>query len=57
VTVLDVESGEVSFFGGEGLDAGQFQGPSGIAVDEAGRIYVLDRKLHNVQVFQLQAQE
>jgi DNA-binding beta-propeller fold protein YncE len=57
VTVLDVESGKLSFFGGEGQDAGQFQGPSGIAVDEAGRIYVVDRESHNVQVFQLQEEE
>jgi DNA-binding beta-propeller fold protein YncE len=57
VTVLDVESGKVTFFGGEGPDAGQFQGPSGIAVDKAGRIYVLDRKSHNVQVFQLKAEK
>jgi DNA-binding beta-propeller fold protein YncE len=51
--VLDVESGKFSFYGGVGQQAGQFQGPSGIAVDQTGSVYVLDRTNHNVQVFQL----
>jgi DNA-binding beta-propeller fold protein YncE/4-amino-4-deoxy-L-arabinose transferase-like glycosyltransferase len=53
VAVLDVASGKVSFFGGVGQGPGQFQGPSGIAVDPTGSVYVLDRTNHNVQVFQL----
>jgi DNA-binding beta-propeller fold protein YncE len=53
VAVLDVASGKLSYFGGVGQDPGLFQGPSGVAVDNTGLVYVLDRKNHNVQVFHL----
>ena len=33
------------------IRGGQFQGPSSIAVDNQGRIYVLDRILNNIQIF------
>ena len=36
---------------GEGADAGQFNMPSGIAADSAGRIYVADTGNHRVQTF------
>ncbi len=51
VAVVDIASGGISFFGGTGGDAGQFRGPSGIAVGPDGRVYVLDRLNSNVQVF------
>ncbi|MBF6611629.1 MAG: glycosyltransferase family 39 protein [Chloroflexi bacterium] len=51
VAVVDLASGRVSFFGGAGGDAGQFRGPSGVAVGSDGRVYVLDRLNTNVQVF------
>lgn len=51
VAVVDVKSGAVSYFGGEGGDAGQFRGPTGIAAGPGGQIYVLDRENANVQVF------
>jgi hypothetical protein len=36
---------------GEGLGKGQFNQPSGIAVDRSGNVYVSDRGNHRVQVF------
>lgn len=51
VAVVDVKSGAVSYFGSEGGDAGQFRGPTGIAVNLGGEIYVLDRENANVQIF------
>lgn len=53
VAVLDVSSGAISYFGDQGGEAGQFGAPSGIAVGADGRVYVLDRVNHNVQVFTL----
>lgn len=53
VAVLSVADGAVTYFGGNGTDAGQFRSPSGIAVGQDGRVYVLDRVLGSVQVFDL----
>lgn len=50
IAVLDIESGQISYFGQEGQGPGQFEGPSGIAVDPNGRVVVLDRN-NNVQLF------
>lgn len=51
VAVLDVKTGKITYFGGEGHDPGQFGSPNGIAVGQDGRVYVLDSANHNVQVF------
>ncbi|HKP53410.1 MAG TPA: PA14 domain-containing protein [Chloroflexia bacterium] len=51
VAVLDIASGEVSYFGREGGGPGEFGRPSGIAVGPDGRIYVVDSVRNNVQVF------
>ncbi len=53
VSVLNVESGVVEYFGSPGAGAGEFRGPSGIDVGPDGRLYVLDRVNNNVQVFEL----
>jgi len=53
VSVLNVESGLVEYFGTPGGGAGEFRGPSGIAVGADGRVYVLDKVNNNVQVFDL----
>lgn len=37
--------------GQEGREIGQFRQPSGVVVDEAGRIYVADTYNHRIQVF------
>ncbi|HYO50422.1 MAG TPA: glycosyltransferase family 39 protein [Chloroflexia bacterium] len=51
VAVLNVATGEITFFGTPGSDAGQFRNPSGIGVDTNGRVYVLDRTNNNIQIF------
>jgi DNA-binding beta-propeller fold protein YncE/4-amino-4-deoxy-L-arabinose transferase-like glycosyltransferase len=51
VAVLNVQSGEATYFGGNGTNPGQFGSPSGIATGPDGRVYVLDRVNANVQVF------
>jgi sugar lactone lactonase YvrE len=55
VAVFTVADGLLTYFGVEGSDAGQFRGPSGIAVGFGagtdGKVYVLDRLNNNVQVF------
>ena len=38
-------------WGEAGSDEGQFKGPSGIAVDAAGKIYVADTRNDRIQVF------
>jgi DNA-binding beta-propeller fold protein YncE len=51
VAVLNVQSGEATYFGGNGTNPGQFGSPSGIATGPDGRVYVLDRVNASVQVF------
>jgi DNA-binding beta-propeller fold protein YncE/4-amino-4-deoxy-L-arabinose transferase-like glycosyltransferase len=51
VTVVNTTDDTVTYFGGPGTDPGQFRSPSGIAVGEDGRIYVVDRDNNRVQVF------
>jgi tripartite motif-containing protein 71 len=51
VAVLDLGKGQVSYFGGEGQDPGLYSGPSGIAVGDDGKVYVVDRINNNVQVY------
>src|SRR5262245_50608183 len=38
-------------WGSRGTAAGQFDLPSGIAVDTSGRVYVADRNNHRIQMF------
>ncbi|MBI5891975.1 MAG: tetratricopeptide repeat protein [Nitrosomonadales bacterium] len=46
------ESGKVLLsFGSEGSGAGQFNGPTAIAVSSSGMVFVSDRSNHNVQIF------
>jgi DNA-binding beta-propeller fold protein YncE len=40
-------------FGSGGYRAGEFSGPSGIAVDSSGNVYVTDTYNHRVQKFKL----
>jgi DNA-binding beta-propeller fold protein YncE len=55
VTVLDTESGLLSYFGTDGKGEGQFLGPSGIATAPDGTLYVLERINSRVQVFDMSA--
>lgn len=48
----DQEGNLLTVFGGIGDKKGLFKSPSGIAVDGDGLIYVLDRTLNNIQVFE-----
>ncbi|HOJ11098.1 MAG TPA: NHL repeat-containing protein [Clostridiales bacterium] len=48
----DQEGNLLTVFGGIGTWKGTFQMPSSISVDSHGNIYVLDRILNNVQVFE-----
>lgn len=42
----------LSVFGGIGNTKGSFQLPTSMAIDSAGRLYVLDGTLNNIQVFE-----
>ena len=55
VTVLDTESGLLSYFGTDGKGEGQFLGPSGMATAPDGTLYVLERINSRVQVFDMSA--
>jgi len=48
----DQEGNLLAVFGGKGKLKGCFEMPSSIAVDSEGRIYVLDKKLNNIQIFE-----
>jgi len=48
----DQEGNLLAVFGGIGDKKGFFKSPSSIAVDSDGLIYVLDRTLNNIQVFE-----
>ncbi|MCS6971039.1 MAG: hypothetical protein RMM29_04760 [Planctomycetota bacterium] len=43
-------------FGGQGTNLGQFRDPIAVAVDEAGRSYILDEDLYRVSVFDANGQ-
>ena len=45
------EAAAVQVWGSQGKGGGQFQDPRGIAVDEAGNVYVADSGNHRIQVF------
>jgi sugar lactone lactonase YvrE len=47
----DQEGNLLAVFGGHGEVKSRFEYPSSIAVDEEGRVYVLDRDRNNIQVF------
>lgn len=51
VTTLNVETGELAYFGQEGSGAGKFGVLTGIAVGTDGKVYVVDAANNNVQVF------
>lgn len=48
----DPEGNILTVFGGKGDQKGRFNVPAALAGDQEGRIYVLDRVLGNIQVFE-----
>ena len=48
----DQEANLLAVFGGKSDQRGKFDFPTSIEVDEEGNIYVLDRVLNNVQIFE-----
>lgn len=62
ISVLEQKSGKIyqydqdanllTVFGGKGKWKGAFDLPVSLVVDQAGKIYVLDKKLNNIQVFE-----
>jgi len=54
VTRFDLTRGTSLVFGGRGKNDGQFDSPLSVAMDQAGRTYVLDIGLHRVSVFDAQ---
>ncbi|GAB4256233.1 6-bladed beta-propeller [Thermincola ferriacetica] len=51
IHVLDKQGNEIETIGQRGLDIGQFNFPTAVAVDNRGRIYVADRGNNRIQVF------
>jgi DNA-binding beta-propeller fold protein YncE len=51
VVVLDLEGRLLTRFGGRGLELGQFNFPTNVALDSAGRLYVADTLNFRVQVY------
>jgi DNA-binding beta-propeller fold protein YncE len=51
VVVLDLEGRVLSRLGDRGLELGQFNFPTNVALDSAGRVYVADTLNFRVQVF------
>jgi sugar lactone lactonase YvrE len=49
--VLDPNTGELRYIGGEGNEPGQFRRPLGLATDAANRLYVADSDNARIQVF------
>ena len=54
ITRFDLGNGSNLVFGGTGKGDGQFDTPVSLAMDQAGRTYVLDLGLHRVTVFDAQ---
>lgn len=50
-SVGSVTASHVLSWGSEGTADGQFDSPGGIAVDNLGRVYVIDSGLHDMQTF------
>ena len=57
VDVVNVQTGEISYFGSAGSDPGKFGAPSGIAVGQDGRVLVVDSVNNRVQVFSADGQK
>ena len=51
VQIFDLEGKSIGRFGSIGRVPGTFSRPKGLAVDNAGRIYVADAAFENIQVF------
>lgn len=47
----DKEGNSVTVFGGIGTTRGYFQSPVAIDRDSAGRLYILDKNMNNIQIF------
>jgi DNA-binding beta-propeller fold protein YncE len=52
IVVLDREGRRLTRFGGRGLELGQFNYPTNVALDSTGRLYVADTLNFRVQVFE-----
>ncbi|PKM80352.1 MAG: 6-bladed beta-propeller [Firmicutes bacterium HGW-Firmicutes-14] len=51
ILVSDREGKIVEYIGRRGLDSGQFNFPTAVAIDKRGRLYVADRENNRIQVF------
>ena len=51
VTMCDIDSGYYGNFGSFGNKEGQFEWPSGGAIDSRGRVYISDEQLDRISVF------
>ena len=51
VSVFTCEGKFLTSFGTKGREPEQFNGPSGIAVDKSGVVYVADTSNHRIQLF------
>ncbi len=47
----DKEGNSITVFGGIGTTRGYFQSPSAIDKDSQGNLYILDKKMNNIQIF------
>ena len=48
---LDLATGDVITFGGQGTENGKFNDPNGIGLDASGNVYVADTGNHRIQKF------
>jgi hypothetical protein len=56
VEVYSTEGHHLRTIGSRGVAFGQFALPKGVAVDEEGRVYVVDARFENVQIFDREGQ-